>query len=602
VMDTGLLSNLVAYSAQVACIAAAGSLLLPLLRIDNASVRHTYWRALLALCVVLPWLQGRANAPRADPAAAALRAAAVSEPAVPAAATSSAALDWLPIIGMVLIGGILLRAIWIGVSLMRLRRLRAAGRTAPPCEEHQELQWILGTHAEIRYVTGLGQPATFGAWRPVVLLPESVQDQPPRIQRAVLFHELFHVQRRDWIWVLAEEAVRAVLWFHPAVWWLISRVQLTREEAVDELTVLATGHRRTYVEALIAFADGAPLAPAAAFARRRHLFHRVMLISKETVMSARRVVLSYAVMAAIVGTGSWFVVGAFPLMQSNSARATAEGPGPLEARAKPITPENPVPRRTYAAAVPYPPEATATGASVMIMLRITLDELGRVAEARHNPARVTFIIGGRAGWVGGQRGIGPNAPGGRIGAVPLPPDPPGQTALEPFIRSAIAAVRQWQYDPPANGPLSFDITLSFSPDSDATLISQDTSFNIASTARLPGFPPPPPPPPPPPSASSRSGLAGAVRVGGNVLVPTQTRKVAPVYPPLAQSAGVQGVVILDARIDRDGRVAETRVLRSIPLLDQAAIDAVRQWEYTPTLLNGQPVEVIMTVTVQFSLS
>jgi protein TonB len=78
-------------------------------------------------------------------------------------------------------------------------------------------------------------------------------------------------------------------------------------------------------------------------------------------------------------------------------------------------------------------------------------------------------------------------------------------------------------------------------------------------------------------------------------------KVAPVYPAIAQSARVQGIVILEATIGVDGKVIDAHVLRSIPLLDQAAIDAVRQWEYTPTMLNGAPVPVIMTVTVTFTL-
>ena len=99
--------------------------------------------------------------------------------------------------------------------------------------------------------------------------------------------------------------------------------------------------------------------------------------------------------------------------------------------------------------------------------------------------------------------------------------------------------------------------------------------------------------PPPPSAP--------VRVGGNIKPPTKTRDVRPQYPPIAQSARVQGIVIIEATIGPNGRVQEAKVLRSIPLLDQAALDAVRQWEFTPTLLNGVPVPVIMTVTVQFTL-
>ena len=108
-----------------------------------------------------------------------------------------------------------------------------------------------------------------------------------------------------------------------------------------------------------------------------------------------------------------------------------------------------------------------------------------------------------------------------------------------------------------------------------------------------GIPEPPPPPPPPPTQP--------VRVGGNIKPPQKLKHVNPVYPPIAQSARVQGIVIIEATIGPTGAVQDAKVLRSIPLLDQAALDAVRQWQFTPTLLNGVPVPVIMTVTVQFTL-
>jgi TonB family protein len=97
------------------------------------------------------------------------------------------------------------------------------------------------------------------------------------------------------------------------------------------------------------------------------------------------------------------------------------------------------------------------------------------------------------------------------------------------------------------------------------------------------------------------GPTEPVRVGGNVQVPKKIKDVKPIYPPEAQSARVQGIVIIEATIGPDGRVASARTIRSIPLLDQAAIEAVLQWEFTPTLLNGVPIAVIMSVTVNFSL-
>ena len=93
-----------------------------------------------------------------------------------------------------------------------------------------------------------------------------------------------------------------------------------------------------------------------------------------------------------------------------------------------------------------------------------------------------------------------------------------------------------------------------------------------------------------------------MRVGGAIKPPVKTKDVRPQYPPIAQSARVQGVVIIEAVISPQGKVQDARVLRSIPLLDGAALEAVKQWEFTPTLLNGVPVPVIMTVTVQFTLS
>jgi protein TonB len=73
------------------------------------------------------------------------------------------------------------------------------------------------------------------------------------------------------------------------------------------------------------------------------------------------------------------------------------------------------------------------------------------------------------------------------------------------------------------------------------------------------------------------------------------------YPSIAQAARVEGIVIIETTIGQTGRVLDAKLLRSIPLLDAAALDAVRQWEFTPTLLNGSPVPVVLTVTVSFKL-
>ena len=105
-----------------------------------------------------------------------------------------------------------------------------------------------------------------------------------------------------------------------------------------------------------------------------------------------------------------------------------------------------------------------------------------------------------------------------------------------------------------------------------------------------------------PADAGTAEEGAAVRVGGAIREPRKLTHVSPAYPDIARQARVQGVVILECTIGRDGRITDVTVLRGIPLLDAAAVEAVRQWVYAPTLVDGVPARVIMTVTVNFKLS
>ena len=258
------------------------------------------------------------------------------------------------------------------------------------------------------------------------------------------------------------------------------------------------------------------------------------------------------------------LLGAVAITAGLAAQEVRDTIGPLEKQANPITPENPIPRRTFSVPAPYPADARGIDASGAVSLVATLDDAGRVVEIRK--VREPLLM------------------------TPSPQNPTAiRIAAEAMVRDAAGALRRWTYDPPANGPISFQVTFSFKPDADATT-TQSTS--------VPGAMP---------ASASVTGLASAgpnqpVRVGGNIKAPVQLNKVAPVYPAEAQQAGVQGIVILETTLGIDGRVSDAKVLRSVPMLDQAALDAVKQWQYTPTLLNGVPTPVIMTVTVSFNLA
>jgi protein TonB len=116
---------------------------------------------------------------------------------------------------------------------------------------------------------------------------------------------------------------------------------------------------------------------------------------------------------------------------------------------------------------------------------------------------------------------------------------------------------------------------------------------VGGIAMMPAQLPPPPPPAPAP--------VKPIRVGGEIESPTLLHRVNPEYPQIAINAKIEGVVILEATVDADGAVSHVRVLRSAPLLDSAAIDAVKQWRYSPLQLNGRAQPFILTVTVSFNL-
>lgn len=541
---TLVLWNVIAWNVQAALLVAVAFVLFRLLRIDAPAVRYGMMRILLAACLTLPVLQTPApeSARRGRVAASTTLTASAPGQLDPGAAPVSwrqrASDVVLPLVAL----GVSLRLSWLGLGLFRLRRLRRTGLQPDPGCVEEELQEALGCRADIRHVANLRQPVNFGFRRPVILLPGSWSAQPVAIQRAVLAHELWHVRRRDWAWTLGEEVVCALFWFVAPVWLLVSRIQSAREEVVDALAIRATGSRRSYAEALLTFADGEPLLATAGFVRRCHLVHRMLLISKEAVMSARHIVGAGAVMAAVVFSTGWYAVGAFPLVQEGADLARdLERVGPLEQRAKGVTPENPIPRRIHAVAVELPAGAEeATRGSITV--RLTLDQSGRVAEAR---------------------------------PLGLPASMRTRGTLM-MSQAVVAAVKQWQYEPPFEAPLAFVLEVPLGSRGPGPASAQRTT-------------------------SAWAGAENAIRVAGNINQPTKIVHASPVYPPIAQAAKVQGVVILEVRIEPDGTVGDARVLRSIPLLDQAALDAVQQWRYTPPLINGAPAALLVTTTVNFTL-
>jgi protein TonB len=183
-------------------------------------------------------------------------------------------------------------------------------------------------------------------------------------------------------------------------------------------------------------------------------------------------------------------------------------------------------------------------------------------------------------WAAGPRLV-------RLTDIPLPPRPPTQKpVVSPPVASSSAA------------PLVAPTGISEEPpDFGASDASGDLSIQPGLVQGDVGGVTIVPPPPPPPAVAREP-----VRLHAGIDAPRKISGAAPAYPPLARAVAAQGVVIIEAVIDVNGDVASTKVLRSIALLDAAALDAVRQWKYTPARLNGEPVAVMITVTVNFTLT
>ena len=317
-------TNLLAYAAQVTLVVLACAGLPRLLGLRAPGPQYAFWRLVLAVCVLLPLLQPWQPAemifvPRPGSGGP---VSSLPPPALaPAAAAPSTEFDWVAAAQLVILAGIALRLAWVGLGMFRLRRMRR--RATDAALGFDDLQQAIGASAPILWSSEVRHPVTFGVLDPVVLLPLALKHADLPAQRAVIAHELHHVRRRDWGWVVAEELIRSVFWFHPAVWWLVSRVQLARETVVDELSILVTNARRTYMDALLAFSDDPGIATPA-FSARRHLFHRVMLLSQEGDMSSTRVAIGSIALVVALGAGSIGAVSAFPL--HGAPRASQDKP------------------------------------------------------------------------------------------------------------------------------------------------------------------------------------------------------------------------------------------------------------------------------------
>ena len=632
-------TNLLAWSVQIGVLVAVATVSVRALRLSAPGVRLLYWQIALLACLTLPWLQ-----PWKREVATGI--VTVSSVAVvrPGAATAHHEIPIRELLLYLLAVGIVAKAGWLAAGFWRLRQYRRHSRP-----------WGSRDGAALMVCDGIASPVTFGALRPVILLPAQFPDLEPAMQEAILCHELLHVRRRDWVFTVAEEVVRTLLWFHPAIWWVLGEIGLAREQEVDRQVVQQTRSRDQYVDALLAIAGARPqldLAPAPLFLRKRHLKQRVVSILKEVSMSKTRLISSLAAALGVMVAAGWLITVTFPL--SAAPEVVNDAPG--------VSVDLGGATLLHRTGVAYPDEARKRGVQGTVLVQVKIDTGGNVADAQVlagpeelRKAALFSVLNwhfskeaaGSTRQVSVQFEAGvvqppaisaapPPAPAGRGGfavrapnGIPIlgPNDakgpPEGRVVkniaimgLSDQARAELLAkipihegdvLRDGQIADVARAAREFDSHLNL-------LVSPNGSDGVVLTIRTADFglpagvglavsgTPAASVAPQALNTSPAQAVPGGIRVGGTVQATKIVSKVTPVYPGLAKASRIQGVVSLEAQIAKDGTVANLTVISGHPLLVPAALDAVRQWTYQPTLLNGEPVEVTTQIDVNFTLS
>jgi len=313
---------LLSYALQSGLLLVVGILLPRALRLRHPRTLFVYWRLLLIAVLALPLLTSvwRSSAPLPTLAIEGLTIEQVVATALQVAAPG---LSWRAVLAVV-VGVTLFALARLVAGLVFLRRCRrGASPLIPTPDSIIKLQRGFGLTIPFLVSERFTVPITFGWWHPAILVPETFRGLSPDEQEGVACHELLHVQRRDWPMTIIEELLRAVVWFHPAVWILLPKIALCREQVVDEHVVRLTGKRRQYLDALwrvVCTDQRHANALVVPLLGRSHLVERVAWLKKEKPMSKSRIVMSVLVLAVTVAVAGLVGASVFPAASETAMR------------------------------------------------------------------------------------------------------------------------------------------------------------------------------------------------------------------------------------------------------------------------------------------
>jgi len=588
---------LVAFLWQGAAIGSLTAIALAIFRRSQAPMRYAIACAglgLLAVAPVVSAMRYASNMPENVVASSISRGSLADFSPAPAAASASpdradlsgrsvALLEpHLPLIVMFWAGGVGLGGIKLFAGWWKLRRLcRAAVAVSPAAwsASLRDMAGRLGVTKRIRIVTStlIDVPAVVGWIRPAIVVPAALlANLPATYLDAVLAHELAHLRRRDYLVNALQCGVEVLLFYHPAVWWVSRQVRVEREHCCDDDAAIVCGDRLEYARAIASLEElRTERSRLALAASGGHLLTRVRRLVEPSFVSGPKMSGGMIMMLTLSAV----------LLYSGLHIAAAD-----RVEAEPIA-------SVTAPAVLTPPAPVAPPAIQRIAKRSSAARAGSIqVAATQAPPVASGSIAGRV--------IDPD--GGVVPGVTIVVSSPVMAAARSIVTSA-----RGEFGIADLAPGTYDLTLSLMGFKTARgqvnvvpgrrssigfrleLGSLSESLTVNGVASGPQ----------PPVVVEPAAVTGApqtpIRVGGDIREPRLLKQVLPVYPAAALAAGIGGTVIIEAVISRDGTVAGAKVVQGVPELDAAALTAVGQWLYRPTMLNGQPVSVIVTVTMTF---